>query len=142
MRDAGAAGELTGARREWRFGDEQPLDVVRTVRNAVLRTAGDAPDASSAGDASPSTTSRSSRPSGAPAPRSRLLVDLSYSMALRGTWGAAKSTAMALHSLVTTKYPQDAIQIIGFSDSPRCCARRRWPSCRWTRCRAPTCSTG
>ena len=42
MRDAGAAGEITGASREWRFGDEQPLDVVRTVRNAVLRTAGDA----------------------------------------------------------------------------------------------------
>src|SRR5581483_6127724 len=40
VRDAGAAGEVTGASREWRFGDEQPLDVVRTVRNAVLRTAG------------------------------------------------------------------------------------------------------
>src|SRR3954449_6069065 len=39
MADAGAAGELTGGSREWRFGDDQPLDVVRTVRNAVLRTA-------------------------------------------------------------------------------------------------------
>ena len=39
VRDAGAAGEITGASREWQFGDEQPLDVVRTVRNAVLRTA-------------------------------------------------------------------------------------------------------
>ena len=38
-----------------------------------------------------------------------LLVDLSYSMALRGTWGAAKQTALALHALVTTTYPQDAI---------------------------------
>ena len=38
VRDAGAAGEVTGASREWRFGDEQPLDVVRTVRNAVLRS--------------------------------------------------------------------------------------------------------
>src|SRR5437763_1198746 len=37
--DAGAAGELTGSSREWQFGDEQPLDVVRTVKNAVLRTA-------------------------------------------------------------------------------------------------------
>jgi uncharacterized protein with von Willebrand factor type A (vWA) domain len=45
-----------------------------------------------------------------------LLVDLSFSMELRGTWGTAKSTALALHSLVSTKYPQDAIQIIGFSD--------------------------
>ena len=38
VRDAGAAGEPTGATRQWQFGDEQPFDVVRTVRNAVLRT--------------------------------------------------------------------------------------------------------
>ena len=48
-----------------------------------------------------------------------LLVDLSYSMALRGTWGAAKSTALALHSLVTTRFPQDSIEIIGFSNYAR-----------------------
>ena len=48
-----------------------------------------------------------------------LLVDMSYSMELRGTWGEAKTTALALHSLITTKYPQDAIEIIGFSDYAR-----------------------
>jgi uncharacterized protein with von Willebrand factor type A (vWA) domain len=115
--DAGAAGELTGSSREWHFGDEQPLDVVRTVRNAVLRTAGE-----------PRTDRQrqvriavedfevveTERRTGAAV---ALLVDLSYSMALRGTWGAAKSTAMALHSLVTTRFPQDAIQIIGFSST-------------------------
>jgi uncharacterized protein with von Willebrand factor type A (vWA) domain len=113
--DAGAAGELTGSSREWRFGDEQPLDVVRTVKNAVLRTAHE-----------PRTGSRvriavddfevveTERRTGAAV---ALLVDLSYSMALRGTWGAAKSTAMALHSLVTTKFPQDAIEIIGFAST-------------------------
>ena len=31
----GLAGEPTGASRPWVFGDEEPLDVVRTVRNAV-----------------------------------------------------------------------------------------------------------
>ena len=41
MRDAGAAGEVTGASRAWQFGDEQPLDVVRTVRNGVLRSVGE-----------------------------------------------------------------------------------------------------
>ena len=35
----GLAGEPTGASRPWQFGDEEPLDVVRTVRNAVLRQA-------------------------------------------------------------------------------------------------------
>ncbi|MEK9737006.1 MAG: hypothetical protein VW239_06765, partial [Candidatus Nanopelagicales bacterium] len=34
----GASGELTGASRTWEFGDEQPLDVVRTVSNAVRRS--------------------------------------------------------------------------------------------------------
>ena len=48
-----------------------------------------------------------------------LLVDLSYSMALRGTWGAAKRTALALHALVRSRFPQDAIQVIGFSNYAR-----------------------
>lgn len=115
--DAGAAGELTGSSREWRFGDEQPLDVVRTVKNAVLRTAHE-PKAEhdrrvhiAVEDFEVVETER--RTGAAVA----LLVDLSYSMALRGTWGAAKSTAMALHSLVTTRFPQDAIEIIGFAST-------------------------
>ena len=48
-----------------------------------------------------------------------LLVDLSYSMHLRGTWAAAKQTALALHALLRTKFPQDAIQVIGFSNYAR-----------------------
>jgi uncharacterized protein with von Willebrand factor type A (vWA) domain len=115
--DAGAAGELTGASREWRFGDEQPLDVVRTVRNAVLRTAGE-PRADGQREVRIAVDDfavvETERRTGAAV---ALLVDLSYSMALRGTWGAAKSTAMALHSLVTTRFPQDAIEIIGFSST-------------------------
>nr|MBA3524099.1 hypothetical protein [Geodermatophilaceae bacterium] len=99
VRDAGAAGEITGSTREWRFGDEQPLDVVGTVRNAVLRggpgrvTLHGRPAAVRlhVDDFAVAETER--RTSAAVA----LLVDLSYSMALRGTWGAAKSTAMALH---------------------------------------------
>ena len=113
VRDAGAAGDATGSSRPWQFGDEQPLDVVRTVRNAVLRTGG-------RGDAGGvrlhvddfEVVETERRTSACVA----LLVDLSFSMELRGTWGTAKQTALALHSLVTTKYPQDAIQIIGFSD--------------------------
>jgi uncharacterized protein with von Willebrand factor type A (vWA) domain len=109
VRDAGAAGETTGASRAWQFGDEQPLDVVRTVRNAVLRS-GAGPVRLHVDDFELVETER--RTSAAVA----LLVDLSFSMELRGTWGTAKQTALALHSLVTTKYPQDAIEIIGFSD--------------------------
>ncbi|GAC1443892.1 MAG: VWA domain-containing protein [Mycobacteriales bacterium] len=131
VRDAGAAGDITGASRAWEFGDEQPLDVVRTVRNAVLRsaparTSGMTAPARVPGTPSPSRAARTvrlqvedfevieteRRTTAAVA----LLVDLSFSMELRGTWAVAKQTALALHSLVTTKYPQDSIEIIGFSD--------------------------
>ena len=123
--DAGQGGELTGAGREWRFGDEQPIDVVRTVGNAVRRGAAlhDHGDETarpgrrgvrlSVDDFEVLETERRT------AAAVCLLVDLSYSMVLRGTWGAAKQTALALHALVTTKYPQDAIQIIGFSNYAR-----------------------
>ena len=112
VRDAGAAGEITGASREWRFGDEQPLDVVRSLRNTVLRTGGANLDMAAEDFEVVETERRSST-------AIALLVDMSYSMELRGTWGEAKTTALALHSLVTTKYPQDAIEIIGFSDYAR-----------------------
>ncbi len=114
IRDAGAAGEVTGGSREWRFGDEQPLDVSRTVRNAVRRATSSGSSLSlAAEDFEVVETER--RSSAAVA----LLVDMSYSMELRGTWGEAKTTALALHALISTKFPQDAIEIIGFSDYAR-----------------------
>ncbi|MDQ1679149.1 MAG: hypothetical protein QOI42_8 [Frankiaceae bacterium] len=114
--DAGAAGERTGGSRPWVFGDEQPIDVVQSVRNAVMRgghTAGEGRVRMHIDDFEVFETE--SRTSAAVC----LLVDLSYSMALRGTWGTAKSTALALHALVTTRFPQDHITIIGFSDYAR-----------------------
>src|SRR4051794_32919290 len=83
MSDAGAAGELTGSSREWRFGDEQPLDVVRTVKNAVLRTAGEErTDRKVKIGVDDFEVVETERRTGAAV---ALLVDLSYSMALRGT---------------------------------------------------------
>jgi uncharacterized protein with von Willebrand factor type A (vWA) domain len=112
VRRAGAAGDVTGASRAWAFGDEQSIDVVRTVRNAVLREArtGTFPVRMRPEDVEVVETER--RSSAAVA----LLVDLSYSMEVNGTWGTAKQTALALHSLVTTRFPQDAVELIGFSD--------------------------
>jgi uncharacterized protein with von Willebrand factor type A (vWA) domain len=124
VRDAGAAGEVTGATRDWRFGDEQPINVVRTVRNSVQRGR---PVRLLAEDFEVDETER--RSSAAVA----LLVDMSYSMELRGTWGEAKTTALALHSLVSTKYPQDSIKIIGFSDYARVMTPRALVDHDWDR---------
>ncbi len=116
QRDAGQAGELTGTTRSWEFGDEQPLDVPATVRNAILRggrpSGGRAVKLSSA-DFEVAETERRT------AAVVSLLVDLSYSMQLRGTWAAAKQTALALHALLRSKFPQDSVQVIGFSNYAR-----------------------
>jgi uncharacterized protein with von Willebrand factor type A (vWA) domain len=123
-RDAGQAGEITGSIREWEFGDEQPIDVPGTVRAALLRGAGDGARSQrgargqrgvrlSAQDFQVAETERRS------VAAVSLLIDLSYSMALRGTWAAAKQTALALHALLRSKYPQDAIQVVGFSNYAR-----------------------
>jgi uncharacterized protein with von Willebrand factor type A (vWA) domain len=109
LRDAGAAGEMTGATRPWELGDEQPIDVVRTVGNAVRRAGASVPVALAARDFEVVETER--RVSAAVA----LCVDLSYSMISEGRWGPMKQTALALSHLVATQYPQDALQIIGFS---------------------------
>ncbi|WP_329519562.1 hypothetical protein [Spirillospora sp. NBC_01491] len=138
QRDAGQAGELTGSSRAWRFGDEQPLDVVRTVGNAIRRSVMEPGAPAAVG--TPGSGAPGSGTSGPPRSGAVrlsvddfevheterrtgaavcLLVDLSYSMVLRGTWAAAKQTTLALHTLVTSKFPQDAIQIIGFSNYAR-----------------------
>jgi uncharacterized protein with von Willebrand factor type A (vWA) domain len=131
QRDAGQAGEFTGTTRSWEFGDEQPLDVPATVRNAVLRGVrggGQPPrDREGLGGSSPRAGSvklsardfevaETERRSAAVV---SLLVDLSYSMQLRGTWGAAKQTALALHALLRSRFPQDAVQVVGFSNYAR-----------------------
>ncbi|NHC45821.1 vWA domain-containing protein [Motilibacter aurantiacus] len=114
VHDAGAAGEPTGASRQWEFGDEQPIDVVRTLTNAVRR--GGAQDGRVRVQVEDFEIVETERRSAAAV---CLLVDLSYSMVLRDTWGPAKQTALALHALVSGQYPQDAVQIIGFSSYAR-----------------------
>lgn len=108
LRAAGAAGEVTGASRPWEYGDEQPLDVVRTVARAVRRGGGGVPVALAVEDFEVVETER--RASAAVA----LCVDLSFSMVSEGRWGPMKQTALALSHLVATRFPQDALQIIGF----------------------------
>ncbi len=127
QRDIGQAGEHTGATRQWQFGDEQAIDTPATVRNALLRDTAavhrDQPPAHRDGDPPLVRLSAADFEVGETERRGSaavcLLVDLSYSMALRGTWGIAKQTALALHALVRSRFPQDSIQVIGFSNYAR-----------------------
>ncbi|QFZ21811.1 vWA domain-containing protein [Saccharothrix syringae] len=104
---AGAAGELIGSTRPWRFGDTEPWHVPRTVTNAVLRSAG-GPVRLDVVDVEVSETEQRSRAAVA------LCVDTSWSMVQDGRWVPMKRTALALHHLVRTRFRTDALELITF----------------------------
>ncbi|MEU2035524.1 VWA domain-containing protein [Nocardia amamiensis] len=107
---AGAAGEPTGAARAWRFGDSEPWDVPRTVRNAVLRSAstGSRRVTLDVSDVEVMETEQRSRAAVA------LCVDTSWSMVQDGRWVPMKRTALALHQLIGTRFRSDALSVITF----------------------------
>ena len=100
---------MTGATRPWEFGDSEPWDVPRTVRNAVLRRA-----AARGGpllevvDVEVAETEQRAQAAVA------LCVDISWSMVQDGRWVPMKRTALALHHLISTRYRHDALQLITF----------------------------
>ncbi|HVD23191.1 MAG TPA: hypothetical protein VNC23_08875, partial [Lapillicoccus sp.] len=114
---SGGADEHTGAHLPWEFGDERPLDAVRTVQNAVLRRAGrgmrEGPVRLAVEDFEVAETTRRTGAVVA------LLVDLSFSMIQEGRWGPMKQTALALSHLIQSRFRQDALQIIGFDRTAR-----------------------
>jgi uncharacterized protein with von Willebrand factor type A (vWA) domain len=113
LRLSGAAGELSGATREWAFGDTEPWDVTRTVGNAVRRTAaegGDPRHGVRLDLRDVEVTETEARTQAAVA----LLVDTSFSMAMDGRWVPMKRTALALHTLIRSRFRGDHLQLIGF----------------------------
>jgi uncharacterized protein with von Willebrand factor type A (vWA) domain len=113
-RRTGSADEPTGASRPWVFGDELPIDAVRTVANAVRRRG--APGGAvrlAVDDFEVVETER--RTTAAVA----LCVDLSFSMVQQGRWGPMKQTALALSHLIETRFRHDALQVIGFDRAAR-----------------------
>lgn len=107
---AGASGEPTGASRPWQFGDTEPWDVSRTVRNAVLRSAstGSGTVTLDVADVEIAETEQRSRAAVA------LCVDTSWSMVQDGRWVPMKRTALALQHLISTRFRTDALELITF----------------------------
>jgi uncharacterized protein with von Willebrand factor type A (vWA) domain len=117
-RTVGADPEPTGQSRPWTFGDREPIAVGPTVRNAVMRqtAAGAAPRGGVRLHPDDlEVTETEVRPRTATV----LLLDLSFSMPLRGHFVPAKRMALALHALIEGSHRQDSLQLIGFSDYAR-----------------------
>jgi uncharacterized protein with von Willebrand factor type A (vWA) domain len=117
VRQAGAAGERSGATREWAFGDTEPWDVTRTITNAITREAGNGGVSTSGagnsvrieiGDVEVQETEARTQAAVA------LLVDTSFSMVMDGRWVPMKRTALALHTLIKSRFRGDDLQLIAF----------------------------
>ncbi|MEX1046615.1 MAG: hypothetical protein WD757_04400 [Actinomycetota bacterium] len=113
-REAGGQAEPTGATRPWQFGDSGQIAVQRSVFNAVVREGPSegavriAPDDLELVEAETRTEAATA-----------LLLDLSFSMPLRGHFVPAKRMALALHALIEGRYPHDTLYLIGFSNYAR-----------------------
>jgi len=93
--------------RPYRFGDPLALHLVNTLKKAVARRPGTpldiAPDDFEVYAADQTTTSSTV-----------LLLDMSWSMSWEGRFAAAKKVALAMESLVRSRYPRDYFAIVGF----------------------------
>ncbi len=107
--EEGRFGERIEQTKPYEFGDPFHLHMPRTLRNAIDRNGPGAPVRLQPEDfeiyRSETITSTATA----------MLVDLSWSMALRGSFQAAKKVALALHNLITSQYPKDSFYIIGFA---------------------------
>ena len=112
-RDPGGVAEPTGATRPWSFGDHGQLAVQKTVFNAVVRAEPGQPVRLRPDDFEMVEAEQRTEVATA------LLLDLSFSMPLRGHFVHAKKMALALHALIDGRYPHDTLYLIGFSDYAR-----------------------
>ncbi len=123
--ESGRHGERLDDSKPYEFGDPFHLDMRKTIMNAVEREGRGAPVHLSADDfeiyRSELVTTTTTV----------LMVDLSWSMALRGSFQAAKKVALALQNLIKAQYPKDSLYIIGFSAYARELKPQELPYVRW-----------
>ena len=106
---AGSGGEPSDQTKPFEHGDPFVVDLNRTLFNAMARGGPGTPLALSADDFEVRRGEETTVSS------TVLLLDMSRSMLLRGCSTAAKRVAMALHTLIHTRYPRDRLYVVGFA---------------------------
>lgn len=116
----GRFGDQQEDSKPYEYGDPLRLHIPRTLKNAIRRESSD--------HSATSRTGRGQRkvnlhPDDFEVHRHELntktstvlLLDLSWSMAMRDAFLPAKKVALALHHLISSSYSRDTLEIIGFS---------------------------
>lgn len=125
IRESGSGGERTDSTKKYEFGDPFFLDIQKTLFNSMLREGPGTPIRLKPDDFEVERTELLTQTA------TVIMLDLSWSMALRGSFQAAKKVAMALNNLISSQYQRDSLYIIGFSAYARELQADQLPYVRW-----------
>ena len=121
----GIGHERDFATKPYEFGDAFNLHIERTIRNALVRNGSGIPV-----DLHPEDF-EVERTESAVQAATVLMLDLSLSMPMRDNFLPAKKVAMALHSLISSRFPQDYLGVVTFSEVAREIRPERLPEVSW-----------
>jgi len=125
MDNLGQGHERTYETKQYEFGDPFNLDLHRTIRNAIRRNGAQTPVQLTPEDFEIERTEHVTRSS------TVLMLDLSMSMPMRDNFLPAKKVAMALHSLITSRFPRDYMGLVGFSETAYELSAAQLPEVSW-----------
>jgi uncharacterized protein with von Willebrand factor type A (vWA) domain len=111
--------------KAYEYGDPLNLHLSTTVHNAVRRGGSGVPVRLTPEDFEVVETEALTRSA------TVLLVDLSMSMPMRDNFVPAKRMAMALQTLISSKFPRDYLGIVGFSEVAREIRPDELPTAMW-----------
>jgi uncharacterized protein with von Willebrand factor type A (vWA) domain len=125
VRERGSGGERTDAVKRYEFGDRFDLHLGQTVMNAVFREGPGLPLHLDKDDFEVYRSEQLTQTA------TVIMLDLSWSMALRGSFQAAKKVALALNNLIRSQFPRDTLYVLGFSAYARELTPEQLPYLRW-----------
>jgi len=124
--DPGPTGEHGDETKRYAFGDPMHLHLQKTIMNALEREPSSRPPLRlSEEDFEVYRSEQLSQTA------TVVMVDLSWSMALRGSFQAAKKVALALNNLISRKYARDSLYIVAFSAYAREVKPEELPYVSW-----------
>ncbi len=125
IKDSGRGGERTDDTKKYEFGDPFHLALDKTIMNSLQREGASLPVRLDKDDFEVFRTEELTQTA------TVMMVDLSWSMALRGSFQAAKKVALALNNLIRSQFTRDSLYIIGFSAYARELKAEELPYVRW-----------
>ncbi|MCC6388832.1 MAG: VWA domain-containing protein [Dehalococcoidia bacterium] len=125
VKDSGSGGERTDESKRYEFGDPFYLDIQKTIMNSMYREGPGLPIRLKPDDFEVARTEIMTQTA------TVIMLDLSWSMALRGSFQAAKKVALALNNLISSQFQRDSLYIVGFSAYARELKADQLPYVRW-----------